>query len=64
MKTATAIAPAAPAHFLDRQKLAAIGAGFASTGLLAGKFILALPFFAMGALVFALHLVLPSEEHW
>ena len=64
MKTATAIAPAAPAHFLDRQKLAAAGAAIASAGFLAGKFILALPFFAMGAVVFALHLLLPSEEHW
>ena len=64
MKTIAAVAPTAPAYSFDRKKLAAIAAGFASTTLLAGKFLLALPFFAFGAIVFALHLILPSEEHW
>ena len=66
MKTpsATATVPIAPAYSLDRNKLAALGAGIASTSLLAGKFIVALPIFAFGAVIFALHLLLPSEEHW
>ena len=60
MKTATATLP----YALDRQKLATLAAGFASTSLLVGKFVLALPIFAFGAIVFGLHLVLPSEKHW
>jgi len=64
MKTLAAVAPTAPAYSLDRKKLASVVAGFASTSLLAAKFLFALPVFAFGAIVFALHLILPSEEHW
>ncbi len=64
MKTIPATIPAAAGFTLDRQKLASLAAGFASTSLFIGKIVLALPFFSLAVAIFALHLIFPSEEHW
>ena len=68
MRTIPATVPATPAShghsFVDREKLVALAASLASGAAFFGKIVLALPAFGLAALVLALHLVLPSEEHW
>jgi hypothetical protein len=67
MRTIPATVPATPAghaHSLEHDKLAALLASVASSAAFLGKIALALPAFGLAAVVFALHLILPSEEHW
>jgi hypothetical protein len=64
MTTIPANAAPAPEYALDRAKIAAISASLTAYAVFAGKILLALPLFALMAVVFALHLILPSEKHW
>ena len=67
MRTIPATVPATSsghAHHLEHDKLATFFAGLASSAAFLGKVALALPAFGLAAVVFALHLILPSEEHW
>lgn len=64
MRTAPISIAATPDVAHHHEKISAFFAVVASSTVFAGKLVLALPAFALAAVVFSLHLILPSEKHW